>query len=370
MAITLGDMLIEAKLITPRQFDEALRTRVLFGGKIGTSLIELGYIQEENLAQFLSKKLAVPYVPPDDLLAISEDVVALFSSEVAVKYRAIPYKLEGKRLSVIMADPSDLMAVDEISFVTGYIIKPLVAPEVRLMQALAKYYGMEIDDRHQHILQRIERSKADAEPPVPDASAEAAPEPPREYHPEEHAPAPAPPVVEEEHTHHEWAERMEKYSISDVAKALAAASDREEIGDILIRYMAGGFSTAALFVIRGDAAYGWRGARGNEAVPGFNRLRVALHEPSVLKTVVEAMTFYLGPVPETPANKIIIDALGASAERALILPLKISGRVVAIAYAEGGKADPGEQFAELQKVLAKAALAFEILIFREKILMV
>ena len=70
MAITLLDMLLEAGLITKDQFEEALLNRVVYGGKIGSSLIEMGFVTEENLARFLSKKLAVPYVSPEQLLAI------------------------------------------------------------------------------------------------------------------------------------------------------------------------------------------------------------------------------------------------------------------------------------------------------------
>jgi hypothetical protein len=162
MAITLLDMLLEAGLISKEQFEEALLNRVVFGGKIGTSLIEMGFVTEENLARFLSRKLAVPYVSPEHLLTIPPAVITLIPRELALKYRAIPLSLEKRRLNLVMADPADLKAIDEIAFITGYIVKPLVAPEVRLVQALGKYYQLEIDHRFQQIIERIEGLKAAA----------------------------------------------------------------------------------------------------------------------------------------------------------------------------------------------------------------
>src|SRR5512136_918328 len=98
MAITLLDMLLEAGLITREQFEEALLNRVVYGGKIGSSLIELGFVTEEDLAQFLSKKLAVPYVSPEQLLSIPPDIISLIPRDLALKYRAIPISLEKRRL--------------------------------------------------------------------------------------------------------------------------------------------------------------------------------------------------------------------------------------------------------------------------------
>ncbi len=107
MAITLLDMLLNAGLINRDQFEEALSNRVLYGGKIGTSLIELGYISEEELARFRSDKLSVPYVHHDQLLHIPPDIINLLTRELALKYGAIPLSLERKRLSLVMSDPPD-----------------------------------------------------------------------------------------------------------------------------------------------------------------------------------------------------------------------------------------------------------------------
>ena len=184
MGITLLDMLQNAGLITRDQFDEALKNRVVYGGKIGTSLIELGYIGEDELARFLSSKLAVPFIAVERLLAIPPQIIELVPRHIAVAYRVIPLHREKTRLYLVMSDPTDLKAIDDISFVTGLIIKPVIAPEVRLVQALGKYYGLEVDQRYQQIVERIEEEKEKLPPPPP--------EPPLVRHRRTHRPCRAP----------------------------------------------------------------------------------------------------------------------------------------------------------------------------------
>jgi hypothetical protein len=376
MAITLLDMLLEAGLITKDQFEEALLNRVVYGGKIGTSLIELGFVTEENLARFLSKKLAVPYVSPEQLLAIPSEIISLIPHELALKYRVIPLSLEKRRLNLVMADPADLKAIDDIGFITGFIVKPLVAPEVRLVQALGKYYQMEIDNRFQLIIDRIEELKAvtlhlnaaqqaEAIEPSPVAMEEVPPTEPMTSADQE--PEDAEIVVEEE----TWIERIGHYSIDYVSKSLAKAEDREEIAETIIGYLGQEFERGALFQVRGGMVSGWKAVYRQQEVIDFHRFSVPLNQPSVLKTVAEGAVFHLGPIPETPINQIMLDWMGGGKpDTSVLLPLLIMGRVVNILYAEGKERELGGRFVELQKLLTKAVLAFEILIFRDKILMI
>ena len=376
MAITLLDMLLEAGLITREQFEEALLNRVVYGGKIGTSLIELGFVSEEDLARFLSKKLAVPYVSPEQLLAIPSEVISIIPKDLALKYRVIPINLEKRRLNLVMADPADLKAIDDIGFITGFFVKPLVAPEVRLVQALGKYYQMEIDHRFQLIIERIEELKTAVSHITPAERAEAI-EPSPVAMEEPPSPEPVPEtvreadiaeiVVEEE----SWVERIGHYSIDYVSKALAKAEDREEIAEIIIGYLGQEFERGALFQVKRGMVSGWKAIYRKEEVTDFPRFTIPLNQPSVLKTVSEGAVFHLGPIPETPLNQIMLEWMGGGRpDTAVLLPLVIMGRVVNILYAEGKERELAGRFVELQKLLTKAVLAFEILIFRDKILMI
>jgi hypothetical protein len=354
MGITLLDMLLQGGKINHLQFDEALKNRVLYGGKIGTSLIELGYLTEEELARFLSRKLAVPYVAAEQLLSIPPEVIALVPAALACKYRVIPLKCEKKRLHLVMADPVDLVAIDEIAFITGFVVQPLIAPEFRLLQALGVYYQFSVDERTRQVIARI-ASRPVSVPPFPQLSALPVAEELEEAE-----------LVEEAG----WSELLARYSIDQVSRELARAEDRETIADILMHYLGEEFELGALFIVRGDAVSGWRAVRRGREISNFDSLCLPLARPSVLKTVTEGCSYYLGPVADTPLNERLLASLGGDPPAAVLLvPLVVAGRVVNILLMEGGQVGLGERFTEVHRLLSKAALAFEILICREKILM-
>jgi len=356
MAITLLDMLLNAGLINRDQFEEALRNRVLYGGKIGTSLIELGYISEEELARFLSQKLEVPYVHHDQLLNIPPEIIGLLPRELALKYGAIPLSLEKKRLSLVMADPADLLAIDEIGFITGYTIRPLITPEVRLVQALGIYYQTTVDFRYQQIIHRIEAQQPEIIEPLAEEFV-------LPHHDEE--------ILEEAEVVEGtgWTERVRYFAPSELSRGLARADSREEIADLMIAYLSGRFERAALFIIRDNMAIGWKGVFLQAPRPEIADIRISLGEPSVLKTVFDGTGLYLGPLADTPMNRKLIEGMGGDRPKtALLAPLFISGRIVIIIYVDGEEI-LSDKVPELQKLLAKAALAFEALICREKILM-
>jgi MshEN domain len=355
MALTLLEMLSEAGLITRDQFDEALLNRVIYGGKIGTSLIELDLIEEETLARFLSKKLLVPYVHPDQLADIPDDVIKLVPRGLALKYKVVPLKLEKKRLSLAMADPSDLRAVDEIAFITDFIVKPLIAPELRLIEALKNFYGYEINERYQHILEKMSDWQVSA--------AEA---------------------VEAQRAHEELIDEskldeavlveneapVDPYSMASISEALANAFTREQIGEILLGYLGEIFDRGALFVVRGDAVFGWRAIKGKQELKNFSHFSLRLADSSVVKTVVEGRSPYLGGISNRGADAELIRGLGGDPPgTTLLLPLQLAGRVVNVIYVDGGETHLGERMSELNRLIRKTTLAFEILIRREKILL-
>jgi hypothetical protein len=358
MAITLLDMLLQEGKINRTQFDEALKNRVLYGGKIGTSLIELGYLHEEELAHFLSRKLAVPYVDVEQFLSIAPEIIALVPETLACKYRVIPLKREKQRLHLVMADPADLGAIDEIAFITGFVVQPLIAPEFRLLQALGVYYQFSVDDRTRQMIAMLA-----CQPPVMKVLPKQPPLPQ----------LPAVEELEEAEVVEEvgWSELLARYSIDQVSRELAYAEDRETIADILMHYLGEEFERGALFIVRGDAVSGWRAVRRGRNVSAFENFCVPLTRPSVLKTVIEGRSYYLGPIADTPLDGRLLAALGGEKpEAVLLVPLLVAGRVVNILLMEGGSIELGERFAEVHRLLSKAALAFEILISREKILMI
>ncbi len=138
-SLQLGQMLVKANLITPEQLEEGLTLQKTSGGRIGSNLAKLGYISEEEIASHLSRQYGVP---PADLgnAKIDPAVLKLIPAEIAHKYMIIPLSRSGSTLTVAMANPSDIFAIDDVRFMTGYNIKPMVAPETSIQNALNKYY--------------------------------------------------------------------------------------------------------------------------------------------------------------------------------------------------------------------------------------
>jgi type IV pilus assembly protein PilB len=138
----LGDMLKEAGLIDDFQLQSALSHQRNWGGKLGSIFIELEFIREEDLARVIAEKLRTPYVnlfEPE----IPENVIKLIKAEIAKKYHVIPAKRDKGILILAMSDPLDIEAIDEIRFITGLNIKPSLALESEIRDAIKKYYDGE-----------------------------------------------------------------------------------------------------------------------------------------------------------------------------------------------------------------------------------
>jgi len=135
----LGRMLLQDKIITQQQLDAALKRQREVGGRIGTNLIEMGFINEKTLTEYLSKHFEVPSVMLSEL-TIDRSILDLIPQELATKYEAIPFKREGKILHVAMANPKDVFAIDALRFATGFEIKPYVATERSIKKFLEEHY--------------------------------------------------------------------------------------------------------------------------------------------------------------------------------------------------------------------------------------
>jgi twitching motility protein PilT len=131
----LGQMLIQESMISPQQLEEALKIQVQKGGKIGSILVELGYLLPGQLLEFLGKQFGVP---SGDLfqLNISQNLSSLVPSRIRLKYRVLPLKAEGGSLSLAMEDPNDQAAIHEVEFLTGYKVQPVIVPSYQMNLAI------------------------------------------------------------------------------------------------------------------------------------------------------------------------------------------------------------------------------------------
>ncbi len=140
MAAKLGQILIASGIITEEQLNEALKLQKKGGGRLGTNLVKLGHITEDKLVTFLSKQYGMSAI---DLAEYKIDpaVLKLITADMAKKHMIMPLTRIGATLTVAMADPSNVFAVDDIKFMTGYNVEVVIATESALINAITTYYG-------------------------------------------------------------------------------------------------------------------------------------------------------------------------------------------------------------------------------------
>ncbi len=136
-------MLVKAELVSEEEAQKALLVQTKQGGRIGSILIRLGFIDEVKLLDFLSRQYGLPAV---DLTTtdIDPDVIKLVPLDLVKKYRIVPIKRRGATLCIAMIDPSDVFAIDDIKFMTGYNIEPVIATESTVIETIQKFYGKDV----------------------------------------------------------------------------------------------------------------------------------------------------------------------------------------------------------------------------------
>jgi type IV pilus assembly protein PilB len=140
MAVKLGEMLQKAGLITEEQLQEALEAQNKNGGKLGYNLVKLGHVEEDDITRLLSEQYGVPSINLRHF-TVDESVIKLIPSEVAQKYLVLPVNRTGATLTIALADPTNVFAMDDIKFMTGYNVEPVVASELAIREAIEEYYG-------------------------------------------------------------------------------------------------------------------------------------------------------------------------------------------------------------------------------------
>jgi len=140
MPLRIGELLTKAKLLTNEQLDKALDEQKQTGGRIGEHLIRLGFVTEEDILDCLSQQYGVPSINLQHF-EIDESIIRLIPADVARKYQFIPVSKTGATLTVAMSDPTNVFAMDDITFITGYRVEPVVASEEALRESIDKYYG-------------------------------------------------------------------------------------------------------------------------------------------------------------------------------------------------------------------------------------
>ena len=137
----LGELLVREKLISLQQLRKAQEEQTRSGKNLGYTLAKLGYISDNEITNFLSTQYRLPAISLDEY-EIEGDVTRLVARDVCEKHKIIPVSRSGSSLIVAMADPTNLHAIDDIKFLTGYNVEPVVASETAIQGAIERYYSI------------------------------------------------------------------------------------------------------------------------------------------------------------------------------------------------------------------------------------
>jgi type IV pilus assembly protein PilB len=140
LADRLGELLVKRNYITLDQLKKASDEQKMKGGRLESTLVKLGFIKEDELLSFLSAQYRVPSVKLSKI-EVNPAVIKLVPSSIAKKYFIIPVNRVGPKLTMAMADPSNIVVIDEVKFMTGFNVEPVVASEAEIIDAIKKYYG-------------------------------------------------------------------------------------------------------------------------------------------------------------------------------------------------------------------------------------
>ena len=311
----LGEALVKEGLITRQQLDLALKRQVVFGGRIGTNLIELRILEEDELTKFLGKYFRVPPISSEIIASIPEEILNSISNNIIEKYKILPFKKVRNRMYAALLDPKNLKELDELRFLTGFDIIPYAITELRLSLALEKYYGIKRSLRYVSLVDR--------------------------FSPET---------------------KVETVSLDKLKDAFTEVKDTEEIAGILLQEAYKIALRVAIFIIRNQKIMGWK-ARGID----IERFETTEEELSIFSEVIKNKSFYRGPVLNIKGNEPFIKILSGTPQDALLLPVNLREKTVALLYVDNGNNSVlNADINYLSKLASMSALAFEILILKKR----
>lgn len=409
-----------------RRASDAQRGRM---GNLDTEIIDLRLLSERGTLDALGKFHKTRTVAGRELEFASPAAVGLLTPRIASRLGVVPFKLEGRTLSVATLNPGDLLVEDEIAQLTGCMVASFVALEIRFVEALHRHYQAPITARYAGLIRRLSGERkptktAEIRRIIDDTELQPAPTvfgaEPRKAAPVRPAARPtADDAVELSADERDLFpslsldEPMDREPVADessetdastgpavepevatvpVTQAvsavpaetteigpealLQAASHamqnvemRDDIADAMLGFCAPLFRRRMMLVQRKGTIMGWRGEGAGVDESAVRAVSIPTDEPSVFSGLLQGVDFWLGPLPTMPHNTSLTLALGGDAPTACyILPVKVRDRVVCFLYGDNQEDGAGSlPLGELKRLAAKAGLAFQIYLIKGKI---
>lgn len=372
----LGTLLLRNAAITLSQLETALRTQVLYGGRLGTNLVELGFIDVNTLTEYLAQSLNVPVATQEMFESINQSSVDFFGAELARRYEAFPLHdatLPAAVQAVAMVNPKAEYQVAQLASELGKRVVPHIAPELRVYYYLEKHYGITRKARYVRVGTRGERKRDER----------------RRTQPAGGISMPAKVTFSPQGKAGNRIKRAKQAAMDrpDAAHAgpveidaektrvtIRKARHRDQIADVLVKYAAGRFGVAALFLLRDNNALGWRLHHENPAFADYDieALSLPLGPTSVLQAAHDSgRTYRGGPLsPGKPTERELWTALDIEPEPddMVVVPVQVKLRVVNLIYVNGPGSGPldDDSITELEELADLAGAAYTKLITAAK----
>lgn len=410
-AMKLGEMLLRDGRLSPAQLQTALSLQARDGGRLGTVLFELGFVDLDATTVYLGLELGIPIATGAMLERAKRSAVRLLQANQAFRHKCVPLVVQDRQLIAAVEDPHDLANLEQITQLTGYRVLPRVAPEVRIYYYVERYYGVPRPLRFVALgdLPRGDEGAAHQglpAPPLPGlpplaSQPVAAPGPGLKLHnvpkmarldtnnrfddsealeleaedlivtldADDAAQAEQAPLGSTSRTTttervQAVAPPIEPTSGAATMAALQTAEDRNQIVGALLGYAAHLFEGAVLFTVRDQLAFGWK-ATGN--LPGqahVDHILIPLESPSIFRSAMEDDDgVYAGALAPSSIHSYLFKVLGCSEPPAGAVGIvRIGKRAVNLLYGHRATKLGDAEETELRTVCAAAASAYARLI--------
>lgn len=386
-----GEFLIGEGKLRPEQLRKAMECQGLVGGRLGSNLLELGLMPEQTLLEALGKFRHSRTASAHQLRNVAADTLGLVPPKIAQRHHIVPVEHRGHTLVLASKDPGDPLLEDELGHLTSCLVRTVIGLELRIHEALTRYYGVPQTPRLTGLARRLDgvaapRDEAWEPPPEtePEGRAPPSPQPPRPTPPRRAsrpptAPAPdAPsPAIQYIELDDDTKARIytESAALRNPGARLAAASEelqktsiRDEIGDVLLDFCRPYLRRRLLLVRRKDHVVGWRGEGDGVDGARVRALEIPAEEPSVFLTLLQGTKFWLGALAPLPAHQRLVESLGDPPKDCLVLPIELRSRVVCFLYGDNARQGVGSApLSELKRLVRKAGVAFEVCILKHKL---
>lgn len=349
----LGQFLIELGWIEEDDLARALHSQEVLGGRLGTCLLELGALDEDQLVKALSHQLGVEGTRSRDLRNVPPEVHRLLPAKVALRCQAVPFRMLGSEIHVAMLDVHNLALHDEIAFATGKTVRPFVAHEARIYEALGTYYALEAPARYRQLLTRLDENGSRPRPPAATTPGEPSADKPSAV--EVTAPVlmaePSPSPAEVRDNGDELAglppiptptasatassaafDTQDEQNSDDETPSLPGleeVTDPDQVAKLVISTLRHRFPTVALVKVRRDEVNGWMGVGDKLDEERLRQLRIGLDQPSLFLNFRTGGLFFAGPLPPMGAHLELAGCWGGQLPRqCLVLPVRVRDRLV------------------------------------------